>query len=220
MQEQSLFQTQRVESAIAVNKVVKNTYILLALTLAFSAFTAYLSRGAAPISPWLFLGGFIGLSFLTQMLANSVWGLVAAFAFTGFVGFALGPILANIMQSAAGGAMVMQALGGTAIIFFALSGYALVSRKDFSFLRGFLVAGAVVLLVAVVASLLLKIPGLQLAISAAFMLFSSALILYQTGAIINGGERNYIVATITLYASIYNIFLSLLHLLMAFNGDD
>lgn len=220
MQEQSLFHTTHAQSALAVNKVIKNTYLLLALTLAFSALTAFLSFNAAPINPWLFLGGFIGLSFLTQILANSVWGLVSVFAFTGFVGFALGPILNMVMHSAAGPQVVMQALGGTAIIFFALSGYALTTRKDFSFLQGFLVAGGIVLMVAVVASLLLHLSGIQLAISAGFMLFSSALILYQTGAIIHGGERNYILATITLYASIYNIFISLLNILMALSGDD
>lgn len=220
MQEQNLFHTSHAESALAVNKVIKNTYMLLAMTLAFSALTAYLSRNTAPMSPWLLLGGFVGLSFLTQILANSVWGLVATFAFTGFVGFALGPILNVFMQSATGSALVMQALGGTAIIFFALSGYALVSRKDFSFLQGFLFAGAIVLMVAVVASLFLHIPALQLAISAGFMLFSSAVILFQTGAIIHGGERNYIVATVTLYASIYNIFISLLNILSALNGND
>jgi len=220
MQEQSLFHTTHAQSAVTVNKVLKNTYLLLALTLAFSAFTAYLSRDTAPMSPWLLLGGFVGLSFLTQMLANSAWGLVSVFAFTGFVGFALGPILNMVMQSAVGSALVMQALGGTAIIFFALSGYALLSRKDFSFLQGFLFAGGIVLMVGVVASLFLKISGLSLAISAGFMLFSSAVILFQTSAIIHGGERNYIVATVTLYASIYNLFLSLLNILMALSGND
>lgn len=221
MQEQSLFHTTtHAGSAVAVNKVLKNTYLLLAMTLAFSAFTAYLSRDTAPMSPWLLLGGFLGLSFLTQMLANSVWGLVSVFAFTGFVGFALGPILSMVMHTAAGSALVMQALGGTAIIFFALSGYALLSRKDFSFLQGFLVAGGIVLLVGVLAGLFLKIPALNLAISAGFMLFSSAVILFQTSAIIHGGERNYIVATVTLYASIYNLFLSLLNILMALSGND
>jgi modulator of FtsH protease len=114
----------------------------------------------------------------------------------------------------------MQALGGTAIIFFALSGYALVSRKDFSFMSGFLFAGSIVLIVAMLAGVFLKLPALNLAISAGFMLFSSAVILYQTSEIIHGGERNYIRATVTLYVSIYNIFMSLLNLLSAFSGDD
>ena len=220
MQERVLAQHGYADSAVAVNKVIKNTYLLLALTLAFSALTAFLSRNAAPINPWLFLIGFMGLSFLTQMLANSAWGLAAVFGFTGFVGFALGPILGNIMQTDTGSHLVMQALGGTALIFFALSGYALASRRDFSFLQGFLFAGAIVLLTAIVASLFLQIPALNLAISAAFMLFASALILFETSAIIHGGQRNYIIATISLYASIYNLFISLLHLLMALSGDE
>lgn len=220
MQERVLIPNRYAESAVAVNKVIKNTYMLLALTLAFSALTAYLSRNAAPISPWLLFGGFIGLSFLTQMLANSAWGLLAAFGFTGFVGFALGPILSSVMQSDVGSHLVMQALGGTAVIFFALSGYALASRKDFSFLQGFLFAGAIVLIIAMVAGIFLKMPALNLAVSAGFMLFASAAILFETSAIIHGGQRNYIIATVALYASIYNLFISLLNLLMALNGND
>ena len=207
-------------SAGAVSKVLKNTYLLLSMTLAFSAFTAYLSQGFAPLNPWLFLIGAFGLLFLTHKLANSAWGLVSVFAFTGFFGFALGPIINSYLQTAAGSAIVMQALGGTAIIFLSLSAYALVSRKDFSFLSGFLMVGGIVLILGVVASLLLNISGLQLALSAGFMLFASAAILFQTSAIIHGGERNYILATITLYMSIYNIFVSLLQLLGIFGGDD
>jgi len=206
--------------ALEVNKVLRNTYTLLAMTLMFSAVTAYLSRNSAPINPWLFMGGFIGLSFLAQMLANSAWGLLAVFGFTGFVGYAIGPLLGALTQSAVGGEIVMQALAGTALIFFGLSAYVLTTRKDFSFMSGFLVAGAIVLMLGVVGSLIFQISGLHLALSAGFMLFSSALILWQTSEIIHGGERNYIIATIGLYASIYNIFISLLHLLMAFTGDD
>ena len=136
------------------------------------------------------------------------------------MGYTLGPILGFYMATAQGSSLVMTALGGTAFIFFGLSGYALVSRKDFSFLSGFMFAGFLVIVVAFVANLFLQIPALQLALSAAFMLFSSAAILYQTGAIVNGGERNYILATVTLYVSLYNIFISLLNLLTAFGGDD
>jgi modulator of FtsH protease len=166
------------------------------------------------------IGGTYGLLFLTHMLANSAWGLAAVFAFTGFIGYTTGPIIGMFMGSAVGSQIVMQALGGTAIIFFALSGYALVSRKDFSFMSGFLFAGSIVLIVAMLAGVFLKLPALNLAISAGFMLFSSAVILYQTSEIIHGGERNYIRATVTLYVSIYNIFMSLLNLLSAFSGDD
>ncbi|MFT5574648.1 MAG: modulator of FtsH protease [Bermanella sp.] len=221
MQDRTIAQSPAgIEVVGTTNKVLKNTYLLLAMTLMFSAVTAYLARGAAPLNPWLFLGGFIGLSFLAQILANSAWGLLAVFGFTGFVGFAIGPLLNALMQSAIGSEIVMQALGGTAFIFLGLSAYAITTKKDFSFLSGFITAGAIVLLLGVVAVLVFEMPTLHLVLSGAFMLFSSAIILFQTGQIINGGERNYIIATIILYASIYNIFLSLLHILMAFSGDD
>lgn len=214
--------TQTRESAVVVNKVLKNTYLLLALTLAFSALTAgfAMASNAAPVNIWMMLIGFYGLLFATHKLANSAWGLLCVFALTGFMGYTLGPILGFYMATAQGSSLVMTALGGTAFIFFGLSGYALVSRKDFSFLSGFMFAGFLVIVVAFVANLFLQIPALQLALSAAFMLFSSAAILYQTGAIVNGGERNYILATVTLYVSLYNIFISLLNLLTAFGGDD
>lgn len=210
------------ESAVVVNKVLKNTYLLLALTLAFSALTASfaMASNAAPVNIWMMLIGFYGLLFVTHKLSNSAWGLLAVFALTGFMGYTLGPILGYYMASANGSQLVMTALGGTAFIFFGLSGYALVSRKDFSFLSGFMMAGFLVIVAAFIANLFLQIPALQLALSAAFMLFSSAAILMQTGAIINGGERNYILATVTLYVSLYNIFISLLHLLTAFGGDE
>lgn len=214
--------TQTRDSAVVVNKVLKNTYLLLALTLAFSALTASfaMASNAAPVNIWMMLIGFYGLLFVTHKLSNSAWGLLAVFALTGFMGYTLGPILGYYMASANGSQLVMTALGGTAFIFFGLSGYALVSRKDFSFLSGFMMAGFLVIVAAFIANLFLQIPALQLALSAAFMLFSSAAILMQTGAIINGGERNYILATVTLYVSLYNIFISLLHLLTAFGGDE
>lgn len=210
------------ESAVVVNKVLKNTYLLLALTLAFSALTASfaMATNAAPVNIWMMLIGFYGLLFLTHKLSNSAWGLAAVFALTGFMGYTLGPILGYYMATSNGSQLVMTALGGTAFIFFGLSGYALVSRKDFSFLSGFMMAGFLVIVAAFIANLFLQIPALQLALSAAFMLFSSAAILMQTGAIINGGERNYILATVTLYVSLYNIFISLLNLLTAFGGEE
>ena len=217
------FETARTqESAVVVNKVLRNTYMLLAMTLGFSALTAgfAMASNAAPVNIWMMLIGFYGLLFLTHKLANSAWGLLSVFALTGFMGYTLGPILNMYMATSNGSQLVMTALGGTAAIFVALSGYALVSRKDFSFLGGFMMAGFVVLLVAMVANLFLQIPALHLAMSAGFMLFSSAAILMQTGAIVNGGERNYILATVTLYVSLYNIFISLLNLLTAFSGDE
>jgi modulator of FtsH protease len=210
------------ESSLAVNKVLKNTYMLLGLTLAFSALTAAfaMASNAAPVNIWVMLIGFYGLLFLTHKMANSAWGLLCVFALTGFMGYTLGPILGYYMASANGSQLVMTALGGTAFIFFGLSAYALISKKDFSFLSGFMMAGFLVIMAAVIANIFLQIPALQLALSAAFMLFSSAAILMQTGSIINGGERNYILATVTLYVSLYNIFISLLNLLTAFGGEE
>ncbi len=222
MSQYQLESTHGRESSLAVNKVLKNTYMLLGLTLAFSALTAAfaMASNAAPVNIWVMLIGFYGLLFLTHKMANSAWGLLCVFALTGFMGYTLGPILGYYMASANGSQLVMTALGGTAFIFFGLSAYALISKKDFSFLSGFMMAGFLVILAAVVANIFLQIPALQLALSAAFMLFSSAAILMQTGAIINGGERNYILATVTLYVSLYNIFISLLNLLTAFGGDE
>lgn len=207
-------------SVVAVNKVLKNTYMLLGLTLAFSALMAFVSTNAAPMNIWMYIIGLYGLLFATQALARSAWGLVTIFAFAGWIGYGTGPMIGMYMASTGGSQIVTTALGGTAFIFFGLSGYALVSRKDFSFLTGFITAGFFVLLGAVIMSIFLQIPALQLAISVGFMLFSSAIILYQTGQIVNGGERNYILATITLFVSIYNLFMSLIHLLTAFSGDD
>jgi len=222
MSQYQLESTHSRESSLAVNKVLKNTYMLLGLTLAFSALTAAfaMASNAAPVNIWVMLIGFYGLLFLTHKMANSAWGLLCVFALTGFMGYTLGPILGYYMASANGSQLVMTALGGTAFIFFGLSAYALISKKDFSFLSGFMMAGFLVILAAVVANIFLQIPALQLALSAAFMLFSSAAILMQTGAIINGGERNYILATVTLYVSLYNIFISLLNLLTAFGGEE
>ena len=207
-------------SVVAVNKVLKNTYMLLGLTLAFSAFMAFVGTNAAPMNIWMYIIGLYGLQFATQALSRSAWGLVTIFAFAGWIGYGTGPMIGMYMSTSGGSEIVTTALGGTAFIFFGLSGYALVSRKDFSFLTGFITAGFFVLLGAVIMSIFLQIPALQLAISVGFMLFSSAIILYQTGQIVNGGERNYILATITLFVSIYNLFMSLIHLLTAFSGDD
>ena len=205
---------------VTVNKVLKNTYLLLSITLAFSAFSAFLSFDAPSLNPWIFLIGAYGFLFATHALANSPWGLLTTFGFTGFIGYGIGPLIGYLLSSQSGSEIVLTALGGTAFIFFGLSGWALASQRDFSFLRGFIAAGCLVLIAAIVISLIWPMPAMQLAMSVGFMFFSSAIILYQTSEIIHGGERNYILATITLYVSIYNIFMSLLHLLMAFSGDD
>lgn len=215
--------TQRGESVLSTNKVLRNTYLLLSLTFIFSAFMAYFSMasGARPMNPLLMIVGVYGLMFLTQALRNSVWGLVSVFAFTGFMGYTLGPILNYYITGFANGPqLIATALGGTGMIFFALSGYALTTKKDFSFLGGFLFVAMMVALLAMIAGIFVQIPALQLAISAAFILISSGLILMQTSAIIHSGETNYISATVGLFVSIYNLFVSLLNILSAFSGRD
>ncbi len=220
MQERNTLQHTGV-SEVEVSKLFRNTYTLLAMTLAFSALVAFTSMSLNLPHPGLIitLVGFYGLLFLTSKLRNSAWGLVSTFVFTGFLGYTLGPILNAYLSLPNGGQLVTMALGLTALVFFGLSAYAILTRKDFSFLSGFIMAGFIVLLGAVVASFFFQMSGLQLAISAGFVLFSSAVILYQTSAIIHGGEDNYIMATITLFVSIYNLFLSLLQLLGIFSND-
>lgn len=217
------FVVRREASLLSTHKVLRNTYMLLSLTFLFSAFMAYvgLISGASHMNPLLMIVGIYGLMFLTQMFRESPLGLVFVFAFTGFLGYTLAPILGHYLAAFSnGGQIVMTALAGTGAIFFALSGYALVTRKDFSFMQGFIFAGMMVLLLAMIAGIFLQMPGLQLAISAGFMLLSSGMILYQTSEIIHGGETNYISATVTLFVSLYNIFVSLLQLLGAFGGED
>lgn len=213
----------RAESALATNKVLRNTYLLLGMTFSFSAFTAFMSyaMNVGPMNPLLMIFGAYGLMFLTHALRNSPMGLVSVFAFTGFLGYTLGPVLnAYIAAFSNGPQLIATALGGTGVIFFGLSGYALTTRKDFSYLGGFLFVAMMVVLLAIIASLFFSMPALNLMISAAFVLISSGLILYQTSEIIHGGETNYISATVTLFVSIYNLFLSLLNLLAAFSGRD
>jgi len=223
MNENSQAVARPLESALATNRVIRNTYILLSLTLLFSALTAGVAMAtqAPMLNVWLVLGGYFGLLFLTHILRNSAWGLVSVFALTGFMGYTLGPLLnAYIGHYANGAQLVTYALGGTGLIFISLSAYALSTRKDFSFMGGFLLAGILIAFIAGVANIFLGMPGLALAVSTMFMLLMCGLILYETSAIIHGGETNYILATVTLYVSIYNLFTSLLHLLGVFGGDD
>jgi modulator of FtsH protease len=210
------------ESVLATNKVIRNTYILLSATLLFSAVTAAYAvvSEARPLVWWVVMLGYFGLLFLTNALRNSGLGLLAVFALTGFMGYTLGPIVGFYLHLPNGGQLVMTALGGTGLIFLGLSAYALTSRKDFSFMGGFLMAGILVAFLAGLAAMFFQMPALSLGVSAMFMLLMAGLILYQTSEIIHGGETNYIMATVTLYISIYNLFLSLLQLLGAFSGDD
>ena len=195
-------------SLLSTHKVLRNTYFLLSLTLAFSAITATASTVLMLPSPGLILTlvGMYGLMFLTYKTANKPTGIISAFAFTGFLGYILGPIL-NTYLSAGMGDVIAMALGGTALVFFCCSAYVLTTRKDMSFLGGMLMAGIVV------ANIFLQLPALHLAISAVFILISSGAILFETSNIIHGGETNYIRATVSLYVSLYNIFVSLLSIL-------
>lgn len=221
MQEQQYLNSTAVEQK-EVSGVLRNTYGLLALTLAFSGLVAYLSQQLRLpyLGPIVTLLGFYGLFFLTVKLRNSGWGLVSTFVLTGFMGYTLGPILNMYLGMANGASVISSAFFMTALVFFGLSAYVLTTRKDMSFLSGFITAGFFVLLGAVLVSLFFQISGLQLAISAGFVLFSSAMILFQTSAIIHGGERNYIMATISLYVSIYNLFISLLQIFGIMGSDD
>jgi modulator of FtsH protease len=224
MQEKSLYNMNSagIESAISTNKVLKNTYMLLGMTLLFSALTAGISmavglgQGAAMI---LMLVGF-GLLFVVHKTADTSKGLLAVFAFTGVMGASIGPMLSYYLAMPNGPSLVMQALGGTAIVFFGLSAYALTTRKDFSYMGGFLMVGLLVAVVAMIANIFLAIPALSLTISAAVVMIMSGLILFDTSRIVNGGETNYIRATVSLYLNIYNLFIHLLSLLTAFSGDD
>jgi len=214
---------QRKESVLETNKLIRNTYILLSLTLLFTAFTAGMSMLLKLPHPGLILTlvGYFGLLFLTTKLQNSVWGLVSIFALTGFMGLTLGPIISAYLTIFSNGAeLVMLAFGSTAVIFLGLSGYALTTRKDFSFMGGFLFTGILVAFLAGLGAAIFHIPALSLGVSAMFVLLMAGLILYQTSDMVHGRETNYIMATITLYVSIYNLFLSLLQLLGFSMGED
>ncbi len=218
---QSIARTQ--PGILETNKVLRNTYALLAMTLLFSTATAGMSMALNLPYPGVIVTmvGYFGLLFLTSKFSNSAWGIVFVFALTGFMGLTLGPILNFYIHSLSnGGQLVMTALGGTGVIFIGLSAYALTSRKDFSFMGGMLMAGILVAFLASLATLFFPMPGLQIAVSAMFILLMSGMILFQTSEIIHGGETNYILATVTLYVSIFNLFISLLQILGIFSGDD
>lgn len=224
MQQKPVFHSQTAQQAPAVeiNKVLRNTYLLLSMTLVNSAVFAgvamamNIGQGAALI---MMIAAFV-LLFVVNKLADSSKGLIAIFAFTGLMGASLGPLLQAYLSMPQGPQLVMQALGGTAVIFFGLSAYALTSRKDFSFMGGFLLTGLLVIVVASIANIFLAIPAVSLAISAAAVMIMSGLILFDTSRIVNGGETNYIRATVGLYLNIYNLFVHLLHLLGVFGGDE
>ncbi|MFT6690289.1 MAG: modulator of FtsH protease [Colwellia sp.] len=209
-------------SAVEINKVLRNTYMLLSMTLAFSAVTAAISMamGLSHMAALIMTLVSFGLLFVVNKNADKASGIFWIFAFTGLMGASLGPMLNYYAAMPNGASLIMQALGGTALIFFALSGYALTSKKDFSFMGGFLMVGLIVAVIAMVANIFFQIPALSLAISAAIIMIMSGLILYDTSRIIHGGETNYIRATVSLYLNIYNIFVHLLSLLGVLSNDD
>ena len=209
------------ESLLSTHKVLRNTYFLLGLTMAFSAVVAYISMSLNLPYPNLIvlLVGFYGLLFVTNRLANSAWGILAAFSFTGFMGYTIGPIL-NMYVARGMEDLIMLAFAGTAIVFFACSAYVLTTKKDMSFLSTAIFSLFIVLLLGIVASFFFQIPALAVGISALFVVFSTMTILYETSNIIHGGETNYIRATVSIYVSIYNLFISLLRLLSIFSSDE
>jgi modulator of FtsH protease len=211
------------ERAVSANKVLKNTYLLLSATLAFSAVMAAVSM-AIQLPSWMYLVSVIGAMlvgiFVLPRTANSAAGIPVIFGITGLLGLGLGSILTMYLALPKGPEIIATAFGGTALIFLGLSGYALTSKRDFSFLGGFVFAGMMVVIVAVIANLFLQMPALALAISGAIILLMSAFILFDTSRIVKGGETNYIIATYGLYLSIFNIFISLLQVLGIMSGDD
>jgi modulator of FtsH protease len=211
------------QSTLATNKVLKNTYMLLSMTLVFSAVTAVaaMAIGLSPMVSMVMMFAAIGIIwFVLPRTYESSMGIVWTFVFTGLLGASLGPTLTYYLALPSGPAIVAQALGGTAVVTFALSFYALTTKKDFSFLTGFLMVGMVVILAAIIANIFLNIPALSVAISAGVVLLMSLMILFDTSRIVNGGETNYIRATVNLYMDIYNLFIHLLSLVAALTGND
>ena len=222
MQDQIQFSSSSKESALATNKVLRNTYALLSMTLIFSAVTATMaiSSNAAPVNFIVQLVVLFGTLFALHKFKNSVWSIPLVFFFTGFLGYTAGPIVNFYLGMANGGDIVTTALAMTGITFLGLSAYAVSSRKDFTFMGGFLMIGLILVVVASLANIFFAIPALSLAISAVGVLVFSGLILYDTSRMVNGGETNYVMMTVSLYLNIYNLFMMLLHLTGAFSGDD
>ncbi len=210
------------ESQLTSNRVIRNTYMLLSMTLLFAAVTAGASAALKLPHPGILITliGYFGLLFAITRFRDSGLGVGLVFALTGFMGYTLGPIIGHYLGLPNGGQTVMMAMGGTAAIFLGLSGYALTTRKDFSFMGGFLMVGILLAFLAGLAAIFFEIPALSLTVSAAFVLLMSGLILYETSNIIHGGETNYVMATVSLFVSIFNLFTSLLQLLGFMNSND
>ena len=223
---QSQYRTSTIQQAVPaveMNKVLRNTYALLSMTLLFSAIMAGVSMAMNWPYPsfMIVLGGYFGLLFLTTKLRNSPWGILSVFALTGFMGATLGPIINMYMYRFGNGSeIVMMALGGTGVIFLAMSGLALTSKRDYSFMGKFLFIGILVAFLAGLGNIFFQLPALGLAVSSMFVMLMAGLILFQTQQIVRGGETNYIMTTVTLFVSLFNLFTSLLHLLGFGFGED
>lgn len=203
------------------NRVVRNTYALLAMTLLFSAGVATAAMALKLPSPGIILTlmGYFGLLFAVHKLQDSAWALAAVFGLTGFMGYTLGPILTRYSGLPNGGEIIGMALGATGVTFLALSAYVLTIRKDFTFMGGFLFAGMVIALLSGVGAVVFEVPALGMAVSAMVALLSAGLILFETSRIVNGGETNYVLATVGLFVSLFNLFTSLLSLFGIGNSD-
>jgi len=215
--------TNTAQNAVEVNKVIRNTYTLLSITLFFSAIMAAVSV-VVQMPPMTGLISMIGAFALIWLVlprtANSANGIWVVFAITGLLGFGLGPMLTQYLALPNGGELIATAFGGTGVIFLGLSGYALTSRKNFNFMGGFLMAGILMIFVVMLANIFLQIPALSLAISAVIILLMSGFILYDTSRMIHDPSSNYIMMTVSLYLNIFNLFVHLLHILGVMGGDD
>ena len=215
--------TRSQEAALATNKLIRNTYTLLSITLLFSAMTAMASMfmNLGPMTNLLSTGGALVLIwFVLPRTANSAAGIAVVFGITGLLGLGLGPLLNLYLHMSNGSEIIGLAMGGTGVIFLTLSGYALTTRKNFSFMGGFLITGMIAVLVAALANIFLEIPALQLAVSALVIMLMSGFILYDTSRMIHEPRSNYLLMTVALYLNIFNIFVNLLNLLGALSGDD
>lgn len=224
---QEIYTQTRTETGVSTNRVLKNTYMLLAMTMGVSAVACAISMAIGlgqGVALMMNLAAIGIVWFVLPKTANSASGIYVVFGFTALLGASLGPTINHYLQMTNGSQIVMQALAGTALVFFGLSGYVLTTKKDFSFMRGFLVTGLIVVVLCALALMVagffgVNIAGVHLALSAAIVFLMSGFILYDTSRIINGGETNYVMATVSLYLNIYNLFVSLLHLIGATSND-
>ncbi|MDX5334314.1 MAG: Bax inhibitor-1/YccA family protein [Gammaproteobacteria bacterium] len=211
------------QQALAINKVIRNTFMLLSMTLLVSTITALyaMASNAAPVNIWVMFGAFLGGPILIHFVRNSAISLPLVFLWTGFMGYILGPILNFYLSLPNGDQIVTTSLGLTALIFFGLTFYAMTTRRDFSFLSGFLTVGALVILAAILGNyFFFQMPALSLAISAGAVILISGFMLFDVSRMVNGGETNYVTMTVALFSNIYVLFLHLLNLVSAFTGND